>query len=315
VRNYAARRLFLFIPTLLFSSVVIFLLMRVAPGDTAAAILGDDATPERLAALRTELGLNRPLVVQYVDWLVGVVRLDLGNSLLYRGHKIGDLISDAMPITLNMTGWGILLMLAMALPIGILSAFRRDTPIEYVLRLVSIAGLSVPTFWLGIIVLFLMLRFLRWTPEFRYISFFDDPLGNFKAFVIPAAIFAYHYAAIIARMLRSQLLEVAREDYVRTATAKGLAEGVVARRHALPNAMLPVVTIIGAQVAQMLSGLIVVEHIFALPGLGTLMIQAAVNRDFIIVQSLTLVITAIVLAVNLVVDLLYGWLDPRVRLA
>lgn len=315
MRAYVVQRLVLFIPTLLFASLAIFLLIRLAPGDTAAAILGDNATPDRIAALRVELGIDRPLAVQYVDWLGGLVRLDLGTSLLYRDQKIGELIAEAIPITLNMTVWGLVIMLGIALPFGVYSAYARGSYGEYLVRILSIAGVSLPTFWMAIIILFVLLRFLNWTPAFHYVSFVDDPIGNFQAFIIPSAIFAYQYAAIIARMLRSQLLEVGLEDFIRTANAKGLAPYAVARRHALPNAMLPVVTLIGSQVAQMLSGLVVVERIFALPGLGTLMISAALGRDFVIVQSLTLIITALVLTVNLVVDLLYGWLDPRVRLA
>jgi peptide/nickel transport system permease protein len=315
MRNYVVRRLALFLPTLLFASIVIFMLMRIAPGDVAAAILRDEATPESLATLRAQLGLDRPLPVQYLDWLGGILRFDLGNSMLYKGHKISGLIGDAFPITLHMTVWGIIIMLILSIPVGLYSALRRNSPGEYLLRFLSIGGLSIPTFWLGIIVLFLLLRFLGWAPEFHYVSFFQNPGENFKAFVIPATVFAYHYAAVVARMLRSQMLEVIRDDYVRTARAKGLTDNLVAYRHAFPNALLPVVTLIGSQFATMLSGLVVVENIFALPGLGTLMVVAAVNRDFVIVQSLTLFIALIVLMVNLVIDLLYSWLDPRVRLA
>lgn len=313
--SYALRRLLLLIPTLLLASVLIFVLMRVVPGDVASAILRDEATPESLAALREELGLNRPVLVQYADWMAGIVRLDLGNSLLYRGHKIGDLVREAFPITLHLTFWGMTITLALALPVGIYSALRQNSMGDYLLRLFVVGGLSVPTFWLGIIVLYLLTIHADWSPRFQYISMCEDPWGSFQAFAIPSAVFAYHTAAIIARMLRSQLLEVIREDYIRTANAKGLRGRVVANRHALPNALLPVVTIVGNQFAVMLSGLVVVERIFALPGLGTLMITGAVNREFNMVQSLFLLIAAMVVVVNLLVDLLYGWLDPRIKLS
>jgi peptide/nickel transport system permease protein len=202
-----------------------------------------------------------------------------------------------------------------ALPVGIYSALGKSAIVTYALRLFSIAGLSIPTFWLSIIVLYILIRYFNWSPQFRYISFLDDPVANFKMFVIPAGVFAYANAAVIARMLRSQLLEIAGEDYIRTARAKGLGATRVNYRHALPNALLPVVTIIGSQFAAMVTGLVIVERIFALPGLGTTMVNATLNSDYILVQSLFMLIAFMVLAVNLVVDVLYGLLDPRIRLS
>lgn len=312
--QYVLRRLALIPPTLLLASLAIFFLLRVVPGDVAAAILGEDATAESLARVREQLGLNRPLIVQYLDWLNGVIRLDLGDSMLFQGFANSELIESALPVTLHMTVYGMVITLLLALPIGMYSAFRRNSPSEYLLRGFCIGGLSIPTFWLGIIVLYLLLRIFNWAPQFRFVSFFDDPVENVKLFVIPASIFAYNNAAILARMLRSQLLEVGHEDFIRTARAKGLTGGAVAYRHALPNAMLPVVTVLGSQFTAMINGLVVIEQVFALPGIGTLTITAAQNREFLLVQSLFLIIALVVLSVNLLVDLLYAWLDPRVRL-
>ena len=311
--RYIIKRLLLFIPTLVGCSILIFVLMRVVPGDVAFAILGDDATAESIAILTEELGLDDPLAEQYATWILGLLRFDLGESLLYKGVEVRDMVTRAYPITVTMTAYGMVITLLVALPIGIFSALSRGTFVEYLLRGFSIAGVTIPTFWLAIFVLFLLTRFLHWAPDFRYISFLDNPIDNFKIFIIPAAVFGYHNVAVVARMLRSQLLEVIREDYVRTARAKGLRAGLVIYRHALPNALLPVLTIAAGQFAAMISGLVVVERIFALPGLGTLMITGATNVDYNLVQSLFLIIAVMVLAVNLLVDLLYGWLDPRIR--
>ena len=311
--GYVLRRLMLFVPTLFLASVAVFLMLRVIPGDVAAAILRDEATDEAVAVLREELGLNRPLIVQYRDWLSDTLRLDLGDSMLYRGTSVAELIGDAMPITLHLTIWGMVITLLLALPIGIYSALGSNVVLKQAMRLFSIAGLSVPTFWLAIIILYLLIRVLGWSPQFRYVSFLDDPMANFTAFVIPATVFAYSNAAVIARMTRSQLLEIVTEDYIRTARAKGLPVGRVNIRHAFPNALLPVVTIIGSQFAAMVTGLVIVERIFALPGLGTIMVTATLNSDYVVVQSLFMLIAFMVLTVNLFVDLLYGLLDPRIR--
>jgi peptide/nickel transport system permease protein len=312
--QYMLRRLAVIPPTLFLASIAIFLLLRVVPGDVAAAILGEDATAESLAMVREQLGLNRPLIVQYLDWLNGIVNLNLGDSMLFSGFTNSELIGEALPVTLHMTVYGMVITLLLAIPIGMFSAFRRNSVAEYLLRAFCIGGLSIPTFWLGIIVLYLLLRLFNWAPQFRYVSFFDDPVANFKLFVLPASIFAYNNAAILARMLRSQLLEVGHEDFVRTARAKGLSGGAVAYRHVMPNALLPVVTVLGTQFTGMLNGLVVIEQVFALPGLGTLTITAAQNREFVMVQSLFLLLALVVLSVNLLIDLLYAWLDPRIRL-
>ena len=312
--RYITKRLLLFTPTLLACSILIFVLMRVVPGDVAFAILGDDATLEGIAILTEELGLDDPLAKQYATWIWRLLRFDLGESLLYKGVEVRDMVTRAYPITMTMTIYGMVITILFAVPIGIFSALKSGSFVDYVLRGFSIGGVSIPTFWLAIFILFLLTRFLHWAPDFRYVSFLDSPWGNFKIYIIPAAVFGYHNVAVVARMLRSQLLEVVREDYVRTARAKGLRSALVIYRHALPNALLPVLTIAGGQFAAMISGLVVVERIFALPGLGTLMISGATNVDYNVVQSLFLIIAIMVLSVNLLVDLLYGWLDPRIRL-
>jgi peptide/nickel transport system permease protein len=285
----------------------------MVPGDIAAAILGDDATPEAVAKLHNELGLNRPLVIQYVSWLWDLVRLDLGSSLLYRGIEVGTLIREAIPITITMTIYGMIITIIIAVPVGVVTGLREGSWMEYAFQSFSIAGVSVPTFWLGVILLFLMLKLFHWSPNFRYVSFFDAPWENFKAFILPAIVYGYYNVAVMARMLRSQILGVLREDYVRTAHAKGLATSYVIYRHALPNALLPVVTVAGNQFAAMMGGLIVTEKIFALPGLGTLTITSAVNLDYVMAQSLFFIIIIMVLIVNLGVDLIYAIIDPRIQ--
>lgn len=313
--NYVIRRLVLMLPTLFLASVLIFLAMRVMPGDVAAAVLGDSATPASIEQLREELGLNRPLLTQYLSWIGGIFTLDLGTSLLYRGSEVDQLIVAALPTTVTMAVYGIVLTLIFALPLGVLSALKRGTIIDPVLKFVTVSGISIPTFWLGILSLFAFISIFTWSPRFEYVSVFDDPIGNFTTFIVPASIMAFHNVAVIARMLRSQMLEVIRQDYIRTAQAKGLSPRSIAWRHAVPNALLPVVTVAGSQFAILISGLVVMERVFNLPGLGTLMIHGAMGRDYILVQTLFMFIAVLVLVINLAVDLLYLRLDPRVRVS
>lgn len=312
--SYIAKRIGLAIPTLFLASVIIFVAMRVIPGDVAGTILGPNATPESIARVRSELGLDRPLLVQYVDWIWGLVRLDLGNSMLYQRTAVGALIKDALPITITLAAYGMVLTIVFAFPLGVYSARKQGSFTDNAIRAITVGGLSIPTFWLGVLVLFVFITVFTWTPSFQYVSIFTNPWENFTNFISPGAVMAFHSMAVIARMLRSQMLEVMGEDYIRTAHAKGLPPRIIAWRHAVPNALLPVVTVTGSQFAILISGLVVVERIFNLPGLGTLMINGARNQDYLLVQSLFLMIAAMVLAINLVVDILYSWLDPRVKL-
>ncbi|MDP6063939.1 MAG: ABC transporter permease [SAR202 cluster bacterium] len=302
----------LFIPTLVGAAVLIFLAMHLIPGSVAYAILGEDASPENVLIVEKQLGLDKPQYIQFVTWMRQMVTWDLGDSLLQR-VPVTDLIREAIPISVTLAIYSMVLTLILAIPIGILAAVRQDTWVDYVLRAGSITGLALPTFWTGIIILFVLIRLLGWSPSLDYVGFFDNPWRNFLQMIWPALAVSSYLIGVIVRMTRSALLEVLREDYVRTARAKGLAERVVLVRHALANAMLPVVTIAGIQFAHMLGGFIVTEQVFNLHGLGMLIVNSALARDYPVIQNLFLFTVVLTLTVNLLVDLSYGILDPRIR--
>ncbi len=286
--------------------------MHLIPGSAAYAILGEDASPENVLIVEKQLGLDKPQYIQFVTWMRQMVTWDLGDSLLQR-VPVTDLIREAIPISVTLAIYSMVLTLILAIPIGILAAVRQDTWVDYVLRAGSITGLALPTFWTGIIILFVLIRLLGWSPSLDYVGFFDNPWRNFLQMIWPALAVSSYLIGVIVRMTRSALLEVLREDYVRTARAKGLAERVVLVRHALANAMLPVVTIAGIQFAHMLGGFIVTEQVFNLHGLGMLIVNSALARDYPVIQNLFLFTVVLTLTVNLLVDLSYGILDPRIR--
>lgn len=310
--EYAGRRLLLFIPTLMGAAVLIFLTMHLIPGSVAHAILGEDASAKNVEILEKKLGLDKPQYIQFASWIRQIATLDLGDSLLQR-VPVTDLIRRAIPISVTLAVYSMVLALILAVPMGILAAVRQDTWVDYVLRVGSITGLALPTFWTGIIMLFILIRLLGWSPSLDYVGFFQNPWQNFLQMIWPALAVSSYLIGVIVRMTRSALLEVLREDYVRTARAKGLPERVVLVRHALANAMLPVVTIAGVQFATMLGGFIVTEQVFNLHGLGMLIVNSALARDYPVIQNLFLLTVILTLTVNLLVDLSYGLLDPRIR--
>jgi len=318
VRQYIAKRLLLIIPSWIGVSMVIFVLLRIVPGDAASALilsesrLNDRATEEAIAAVREKLGLNDPLYVQYAHWVGDVLHLNLGKSLWSR-KPVTQEIAEHFPVTAQMAVMAVAISLLIAIPIGVLSAVRQDTFVDYLFRVVSIAGLAMPNFFVGtLIVLFLIIVF-QWAPPLGYTPPWKDLGANLQQLIWPAAALGYSLSAIVSRMTRSQMLEVLREDYVRTAWAKGLRERQVVLRHALKNAFLPVITITGTQLAVLLGGTVIMEQIFSIPGMGRNLIDAINHRDYPLVQGVVFLMATIFLVTNLLIDILYAWLDPRIR--
>ncbi len=314
--RYLTRRLLLFVPTLFGVSLIIFLLMRVLPGDVAYAVLAGPSgegivTPAALETVRLRLGLDKPLHVQYVEWVTGMARFDFGNSLR-DGKPVWDKIAQRLPITIELAILTAVIGTAIAIPTGTISAVYQDSLPDYVLRIVTIIGLAAPTFWIGTLVLIALVRLFDWMPPLVYATLWQDPQTNLQQMIWPAAGLGYHLAAVVARMTRSSMLEVMRQDYIRTAWAKGLRDQVVIVRHALRNAMLPVITIIGLQFAVLLGGTVIMETIFSVPGIGRMLVDGIRFRDYATVQAGIVVFAVIILIVNLAVDVLYGWFDPRV---
>ena len=317
--RYIVRRLIFLVPTVIMVSLIIFGLMRILPGDVARMILigpgGEGvAREEDVAKIRETLGLNRPLAVQYVDWLWGVITLDAGKSL-WSSEPVFRELGRRIPLTTEIALLATAISLLVAIPTGVLSAVRQGTWIDYSTRVFSIAGLSLPNFWVGTLIILLLVYQFRWTPPLGYVSFFEDPWKNIQQVIWPALALGYSQAAIISRMTRSSLLEVLREDYVRTARAKGLAEKAVIIRHAIRNALLPVITLAAVQFGYVLGGTTVMETVFNLPGVGRFLVDAIGHRDYPVVQTLVLMFAMIFVLINLVVDILYTQLDPRIRFA
>ena len=312
--RFIVRRLVLSLPILLLVSIMVFGLIHLIPGDPVTVILGQEATPEAAAALRHELGLDQPLLIQYVTWVSHVLRGDLGRSLVDRTPVI-DQIKLRLPVTLELTIGTFLIALLIAIPAGVLSATRRGSVADYTSTLIALGGLSIPSFWLGIMfILFFAVR-LHWFPASGYVPFAQDPRANLAAMIMPMVATGIRESAALTRMLRSSLLEVLNADYVRTARGKGLSEWLVVMRHAFRNALVPVVTSAGLLLAGLIGGLVITETIFAIPGFGRLIVEAIYQRDFVTVQGAILVSALLVVAINLIVDLIYALIDPRIRLA
>jgi peptide/nickel transport system permease protein len=313
---YIVRRILLMIPTLLGAVTLIFLLMRLLPGDVALYILGSGESSEvnkqALEQIRQDLGLDQPFIVQYGQWLWGAVRLDFGNSYWTRQPVIEEL-KRRYPLTANLAVMSLLLGTLIAIPVGVLSAVRQDTLVDYAARVFVIAGLSLPNFFLAILIILGLVHYFNWLPPLNYEPFWVDPWLNFKQLAFPALITGYRLSAIGARMTRSSILEVLRDDYVRTARAKGLQEFVVVLKHALRNALLPVITIIGLELLTLFGGLVVIETVFTIPGIGRFLVDAITHRDYPSIQAVVFMISVFVVTVNLLVDIVYAFLDPRIR--
>ena len=319
MRQYAIRRLMLFVPTVILATMLVFALFWVVPGDAAYLILGggDDedgaaVSVEQLAALRHDLGLDRPIYTQYGLWLWDVVRGDLGTSIWYKTPVLDEL-KTRFVVTMELAFLTLFLAVLVAIPLGVISAVRQDTPTDYGSRLFTLLGIAMPNFWLGILTIYGLAYFFNWLPPLRYADVWENPTTNLQQMVFSALVLATHDLAFLGRVTRSSMLEVLREDYVRTARSKGLKEMTVLGRHALKNAILPVVTISGSQFGRLLGGTIIVETIFVMPGMGALLVESISTRDFPVLQAVVLLIALVVLVLNLVVDLGYAWLDPRIR--
>jgi peptide/nickel transport system permease protein len=315
MRIYLAKRLLLIVPTLLGVASLVFVIMRVIPGDVALLILGGDSGQidrAQLAAMHRQLGLDQPLLVQFGAWLWGVVRFDFGTSL-WTGRPVVEELLIRLPLSLELAFLATGVSVLIAIPLGMLAAARQDTWVDYVVRVVSIGGLAIPSFWVGILVILLLVIYFGWGPPLEFTPPWVDPWANFQQMVWPVITVGYRYAAVTTRMTRSTVLEVLREDYIRTAWAKGLAERVIVIRHALKNAMLPVITLIGTEFAFLIGGLVVTETVFTLNGVGRFVVDAVAHRDYPVVQALVFVIAFGFVIVNLLIDLTYAWFDPRIR--
>lgn len=317
--QYAIKRLLLFIPTIIFASILIFVLMRLLPGDPALLrLLGDTGatewTQKDLDRERARLGTDKPLVVQYVIWAFGMIQGDFGESMFF-DTPVSDDLKERLPVTIQLTVMGLGLAVLISVPLGVLSAVKQDTWIDYLARTFTITGIALPTFLTGILIVFFLSVIFDWISPLNYQMIWDEPWLNLKQMFLPAIALGFYDSCFIARVTRSAVLEVFREDYIRTARSKGLAERLVIYRHALKNAFLPVITVVGWQFGRVLSGTVIIENIFVVPGMGGLLIFSILHRDFTTIQAVVVLVTLMVLIVNLIIDLLYAWLDPRIRYA
>ncbi len=314
--TFIFRRLLLMIPTLFGVAVLIFLLMRVVPGDVVEArylTQGSQFQSQDLMDIeRKKLGLDQPLWKQFTSWMGGVLQLDFGLSM-WTGAPITQEIKLRFALSLQLAVMATVVATLLAIPLGIIAAIKQDTWIDYGVRVFSIAGLAMPSFWLGILMILGMLIFFKWLPPMVYTPFWVDPWQNLAQLIWPALAVGYRYSAVATRMMRSAMLEVLREDYIRTARAKGLWLKLILVRHALKNAMLPVITVIGLEFAFLMGGLVVTEQVFNLNGLGLLFVEAISHRDYTLTQALVLIVAFVFIFVNFLVDVAYAWLDPRIR--
>ncbi len=309
------RRVVLTLPTIFIVSALVFLIVRVMPGDVTNLLLQDVRYSKQDAdKLRERLGIDRPIIVQYADWMGGIARGDLGQSLVNQ-DPISRKLQQALPVTMELTLFALTFTMLFAIPIGTLVAVKQDEWPDYVVRGAAVLGASLPAFWIATVLLVVAGRYFSWAPDFEYHSLRSSPFANLAQFILPAFILGIATSASMLRLTRGMLLEVLRQDYIRTAYAKGLRQRVVVVRHALRNAMLPVVTVVGLQLANLLSGTLTIEIIFGLPGIGRVMIDAINTRDYPTIQTMNLLVATSVVFINLIVDLTYGYLDPRTKVA
>ncbi len=310
--TYVLKRLVSMAPVLLLVSVVIFSIIHLTPGDRVLVMLGEEASPEARDALRRELGLDQPLPIQYAAWLARVLRGDLGRSI--RTHQpVSEAILQRLPVTIELSALAMLVSLSIALPAGVVAVVRRNSRADVISTVFSLLGVSMPNFLLAVLLIFVLSLQLRWLPPIGYVNPLQDIGANLKGMIMPALALGTALAAVVARLTRSSLLEVLSQDYIRTAWAKGLREGLIIQRHAMKNSLIPVVTVVGLQLGNLLGSAIVTETIFALPGVGRLVIDSIFQRDFPLVQGVVLYLSLIFLMVNLLVDLVYAYRDPWIR--
>ncbi len=319
--KYTVKRILLMIPTLIGAGLLVFMLMRMIPGDVCEIRMGGTGLmvdKEQIDICRENLGLNQSMAKQFYDFVVGVATLNFGDSM-WTGRPVTEEISIRFELTLQIAIMGTLTAVIIALPLGVISAIRQNTWVDYCVRIFSIAGIATPSFWLGIMIILGLLIITQhmfgepWMMPIGYTPIWVDPMANLSQTIWPAVAVGYRYAAVVARMTRSAMLEVLREDYVRTARAKGLFEKVIINQHALKNALLPVITLVGIEFAFLIGGLVVTEQVFNLNGLGKLFVDAVLDHDFTLTQALVMMVVTVFVMVNLVVDLLYAWVDPRIH--
>ncbi|HBK76837.1 MAG TPA: ABC transporter permease [Gammaproteobacteria bacterium] len=321
MHKYIVKRLLLMLPTLLGAAILVFFLLRAIPGDVCEVRLAGSGLyvdEAEIELCREKLGLTKPLFVQFVDFVTGYFRWDLGDSM-WTGKPVTEEIAVRFPLSLQVAIMATVVAVVFAIPLGAISAIKQDTWIDYVVRSFSIAGIAMPSFWLGILIILGLLIGTQhffgtpWMPPITYVPLYEDPLRNLSQLIWPAVATGYRYSAVATRMTRSALLEVLREDYIRTARAKGMIEKIIINRHALKNAMLPVLTIIGIEFAFLMGGLVVTEQVFNLNGIGKLFVESVQAQDFAMTQQLVMLVVLIAVLTNFVVDLFYAWLDPRIR--
>jgi peptide/nickel transport system permease protein len=315
MRRYVIGRLLLMIPTLVGVAVLTFVIMRAVPGDIVALQYAGSNVPQSVIdEQRHLLGLDKPMWNQFTDWMGQVAHGDLGQSL-WTGHPVVEEIQIRLPLSIELAILATLFAVAIAVPLGVLAAVRQDSWADYLIRVFSIGGLSMPSFWIGLLMVLFTITVFNWAPPLIFTPITEDPLANLAGLILPAIAVGYRYSAVSMRMTRSTVLEVLREDYVRTARAKGVRESLVVMRHALRNALLPVVTVISLEFAFLIGGLVVTEQVFNLNGVGKLLVDAVAHRDYTMIQSLVLLLAAVFVLVNFVVDMVYMFLDPRIRYA
>lgn len=312
MKRYITRRLLLLIPTLLLVSFLVFCIVRIIPGDAVTLMVAEMGFADDEAELRAVLGLDQSLPRQYLNYMANAVRGDLGTSL-WSGQPVLEEITRRLPLTFRLALMALFWTLLTGVPLGVISALKQDTWLDYLLRSVSVGGLSVPSFWLATLLVVFGAIWFRWVPPIDFIPFREDPLASLGQLVVPSLVLSVALSASIMRMTRTMMLEVMREDYIRTARAKGLNEWVVVVRHALANSLIPVMSIMGIQLAFLVGGTVIMESIFVLPGMGKYLLDAITWRDYPVIQGINLFICTLIICINLVIDLLYGVLDPRIR--
>jgi peptide/nickel transport system permease protein len=315
VTKYLIKRFLLMLPTLFGVALVTFVLIRVIPGDVVELRYSGDSgsvSQEIIDRERTRIGLDQPIWRQFLTWMAGVVRLDFGTSM-WTGAPIWEEIKLRFALSLQVAIMATIVAVVLAIPLGVLSALKQDTWIDYSVRIFSIAGLAMPSFWLGIVLILMMLVVFKWLPPMVYTPFWVSPTQNLAQLIWPALAVGYRYSAVATRMTRSAMLEVLREDYIRTARAKGLMQKLILSRHALKNAMLPVLTVVALEFAFLIGGLVVTEQVFNLNGIGLLFVQAVAHRDYTLLQALIMLVAGSFIIVNFLMDIAYAWLDPRIR--
>jgi peptide/nickel transport system permease protein len=313
--SYIANRVLLMIPTLVGVAVLVFFMLRIMPGDIVELKLKADGaavTQQTLDMERKRLGLDKPLLAQFGDWMVGVATFNYGQSM-WTGRPVSYEIGIRLELSLQVAIMATIIAVLIAIPLGTISALYQNTWIDYVVRVLSIAGLAVPSFWLGMLMMLGLLFWFNWLPPITFTHLYQDPLQNIAQLIWPALAVGYRYSAVATRMTRSTLLEVMREDYIRTARAKGVFERLVVARHAMRNALLPVITVIGLEFAFLIGGLVVTEQVFNLNGIGKLFVEATSRGDYTMIQALVMLVAAFFILINFTVDLLYAALDPRIR--